>query len=574
MPAPFLYSGINRFAAPPAGSMPELGDTYTDETVEGIVPGGLYVIRGIATPTRGGLQAQVGSRVTVLWRRGIPFMVINAQTRKGTGDDVPGDLFPVAEQLLSHPDTSEIWFRNYHTFAPILFVDSAGAIDPTINPQILNVQIPQWGRGDSDHFLVFSVGDTTRVAVYRLLRPTKNTPFKKVPLVKAVLVRFYNLNTDPIEFGTITITSTSVDLTDSGTATGPLKYNAQYVNPGTSVPPGTGPFGIRIDSHWRHLSVAPNGDLMVTIYVSAQSGAGEVGEAGLIFGLGSILVNAATGTVVANHLAASMSASAWASQTVLPAPPTCQQTGSVVVGASLGGATASAGDIVPLSITGSNPATPATSPGTFNNYLLLSPAWSASGGTNIILDGVVVGTLFCGAARVPLSFSVIGEYSELNTEFATFASDPNLNFVETPSILFGPSGSRGVLGWQTIKPGVGVINGKIRDLRRGVTTDLEGTEATFLASSLLLLQSMLMYQPIDPVSPHNKQFFVGGHNRASGVFNLNVDTPKKLASLKRVAPLAKTRNAVQVAIVTGGSYSVQILVFRPSLRHLYVGGPL
>src|SRR5262245_58438082 len=62
---------------------PTNAETVTEEVVEGEAPGGRYLIRGVATPTRIPTPLNEGDLVTVMWRRGAPFIILDAKGRKG-----------------------------------------------------------------------------------------------------------------------------------------------------------------------------------------------------------------------------------------------------------------------------------------------------------------------------------------------------------------------------------------------------------------------------------------------------------------------------------------------------------
>lgn len=142
MPTPRLDGALGRYATPPSGVLPELGDTYSEEVVEGAAPAGQFVVRGHATPTRSGLSVTVGDRVVVLFRRGLPFMIVNVQSRKGPGVDDPGGL-KIVEVLFIADDENgdkQVWFRNATVLANLRLRSSL----PNDPEQV------RWGaRGDS-----------------------------------------------------------------------------------------------------------------------------------------------------------------------------------------------------------------------------------------------------------------------------------------------------------------------------------------------------------------------------------------------------------------------------------------
>lgn len=114
MPTPRFTPQVRSIQPEPRPGPEQGGQTITTEIVE--VGEGLsgYLIRGFSTPTRAGLILQDGDAVSVLWKSGQPFMILNLQHQKGPGTDEPFGGGPVVEELFIVPvaGKKEVFFRN------------------------------------------------------------------------------------------------------------------------------------------------------------------------------------------------------------------------------------------------------------------------------------------------------------------------------------------------------------------------------------------------------------------------------------------------------------------------------
>lgn len=151
MPTPRLTNQV-RQTRPPLASMP--GDDasvfITTEKVEGpaVGLGGFYYIKGTPTPTRQQAQFQTGQAVSVMWKKGKPFMILDTQQTPGSGHDVPPTGGSPVEELYVAQRTDAVWdvfFRNALEHVPLRVpekfgVDCSGA---TV----------KWGPGN-DRFFV------------------------------------------------------------------------------------------------------------------------------------------------------------------------------------------------------------------------------------------------------------------------------------------------------------------------------------------------------------------------------------------------------------------------------------
>lgn len=170
-PTPRFLGSVSRVpASRPSGAAVDLGDKITTEVVEGTAPAGRYLIRGAATPTRTPLSLKVGDLVSVLWRGGKPFMILNLAQRHGPGTDEPTPGGPVIEELFveQDPETGEVdvWFRNADQLTRLHVNKTvAVSVDPTIGTLVF------WGAA-GDRFLVqdyFVLGSST-LYVFKLNR--------------------------------------------------------------------------------------------------------------------------------------------------------------------------------------------------------------------------------------------------------------------------------------------------------------------------------------------------------------------------------------------------------------------
>lgn len=146
MPTP-RFTGATRDvkrAAPTAAQ--SSGYKITDETVV-VAPGGQYLVRGAVTRTRSPLSLRDGDVVSVLWRGGKPFMILNMTRRHGPGTDDPVPGESVVEELFIATDTEsgkkDVFFRNFNQVTSL-------KIRPALPGDPVYVR---WGRR-ADSFLV------------------------------------------------------------------------------------------------------------------------------------------------------------------------------------------------------------------------------------------------------------------------------------------------------------------------------------------------------------------------------------------------------------------------------------
>jgi hypothetical protein len=117
MPTPRYSSAARRVpnAVRPNDASTTGSDPITREVVERVDPtDSRYFIRGVATPTRVSTQLHAGDPVSVLWRGGAPFMILEVLTRRGPGTDEPFPGGAVVEELFvaGEAGAREVWFRN------------------------------------------------------------------------------------------------------------------------------------------------------------------------------------------------------------------------------------------------------------------------------------------------------------------------------------------------------------------------------------------------------------------------------------------------------------------------------
>lgn len=98
------------------GGGAEQGDAISNEIVE-VDESGQYLIQSVITPHRGeSLQVASGDIVSVLWKRGLPFMILDYRFRHGPGTDEPSEEGGVVEELFVAPNPktgkADVWFRN------------------------------------------------------------------------------------------------------------------------------------------------------------------------------------------------------------------------------------------------------------------------------------------------------------------------------------------------------------------------------------------------------------------------------------------------------------------------------
>ena len=549
----------------------------TQEKVDSVLEDGRVVIRGNILPVTGRVPIIAGETVVVAWRDNKMELVMLNQGRRsgGAASDVQ-QVTGIVEELFLSGDDLQVWFRNADQFKPLVFVDDQG--NGANAPIALNFQggAPFWGLGDAD-FFVFSgtlVGGNRAVAVYRLNRPTKNEPFPAGHRVTAQLVNVYNLTTNATTFGTMSITGTDVGVTQTGTASGDLRYAAVY-----SLPSGAGPtdppFLIRIESLVDAAYVAPNGELLVVIRVRAQTI--ETAQTNPTFEMGMLLVNVDRALVMANHVAGAMTATVYLSTSSIPV---CTAIGTADVATSVGVSAAEAGTITVLSLTGADAANPSSpnQPGTFNNYLLRAPATVFNGGTVITTPPSVI---FCGALPAASTLSVFGELADGNDAFATFPG----NRGQTEAQIVRYQGSRTLIIFAAYGEG-GTPTGPptVRDLRARVSTPITGSAELIFRDGppvpnaarplIQMLQASLIYSPFDNRAPFNHQFFVAGHNSATGVVDINLAALRKLTALAEQAKLKAATSATQVSLVTSGGQSRQALDSQLNLGGRFQAGPL
>lgn len=562
-------------------------DGITDEVVETVFGNGLLTIQGQGehlTTTGIAAPIQPGDSVRVGWRRGVPVVILSHTAQRGKFVPTFGGARGIVEELFVVDESSpaiirQVWFRNVDQFVPIQFIlDNGNSGNDPIARGLTAIASVQWGLGDADYFTVSgpNVTSETIILVYRLQRPRKNEPFSQGQKVKAKLVRAYNLSTDPFTFGTLTMTGANLGLSQSGSITGPLKYIALY-----SAPAGPGPtdspVNLRFESVLGIARVAPNGDLLVPILVRGQAATGQTGQTSVEFDFGSLLVNVTRSLVLQNRLGISLAATVYVTPT--SPPPTCTPIATVNASVSLGGLNSSAGQITLLSLTGVDPLNPADTAltGTFNNYLLLGPAW-VSVETVRVEDppGTIIGAIVCGPPRGDLQFSIIGELAANNTNFASFAG----NSVSQPvAALALFQGSRKMVLWVSDRDITTPNALRIRDLVKGVTSSILGNPNSVLGVGssnplLFLTQAALVYSPFDSRTPFDHQFFVQGHAADTGIFTINLAALKPISDLKDQAKLAPAKNTRQIALARAGTNIIQVLNSRTNLGSRFKPGPL
>lgn len=180
MPTPRFVTSIANVHPLSGSRQATSSGTTTSEPIEGEGPNGTYIIRGMATPTRTPTQFDVGDIVTVLWQRGLPFMILDMASRKGPGTDEPfGDPFVVEELFIAtDPKTGkkEVWFRN----ALMLVNMNLRAKLPNDPEQV------KWGaRGDS-----FFVRVDTKYFIFRFTRGRLDETMKSAPKPKLLRSEF------------------------------------------------------------------------------------------------------------------------------------------------------------------------------------------------------------------------------------------------------------------------------------------------------------------------------------------------------------------------------------------------
>lgn len=560
---------------------------FTTESVQETLESGEVVVRNRTLPVTGEVRGRIrpGDDVVVAWdARDQPRVIVKHQARRAQ-PALPPPLIGggVVEELFTNDFGAllEVWLRDETRFEPIEFVAAGEEAEPADDPSSLGFTggVARWGKGSADFFTFDGdlSGGARGVAVYRLSRPTANEPFEEAEPVRAVLVRLYNLTTDPFAFGTIAVSASSLDLTQTGVATGPLKYVATY-SKAEGAGPDEAPWPIQIEAVTRVAGVAPNGELLVVVEVGARAPLGQVGETDAVFSPGSILVNVPRALVLANHLAASLGATIHGS----PQPtPFCTALGTTLVTVSMGAGAAQAGAITVLSLTGANPAQPddPAQPGTFNNYLLMHPAFVNVEPVRVEdPPGNVLGFHACSPARSPVKLSIIGEYEALNAEFAEFpGSALGASVSQAPRL----QGSRTMLVWAPYTSLGVALDGalEIRDLESGLTRPVAGDPDRIFGSEtfppwgnfpvndltirpLVLLQASTIYSPRGEAAPFDEQFFHAFSRTAeNGIEGLDVDVPVEDSNLEEQAALlgVEAEDTARLELLDSGSGDVQAL---------------
>lgn len=132
MPTPRYSNRVRATqAARPAQSTQNAGtDLITREVVERADPSdSRYFVRGVATPTRVSTQLRAGDVVSVLWRRGAPFMILDVLSRRGPGTDEPFGAGGIVEELFVAPRADgsgvvDVHFRNDKQVTPLMVRES------------------------------------------------------------------------------------------------------------------------------------------------------------------------------------------------------------------------------------------------------------------------------------------------------------------------------------------------------------------------------------------------------------------------------------------------------------------
>jgi hypothetical protein len=210
---PRFVTSVRALPGPLPQVTPAEGVTFTDEYVEGGAPGGRYLIRGVPTQTRGELHVVTGDRVTVMWKRGVPWMILNVASRKGSGHDAADEGGGVVEELIQapleapgflFPDT-DVWFRNAEMIEPLNLLSLLGV------PTVGFARVRGWGS-QKRHFLAKSAANTLHV-----VKITGEPDSAQTDAPVASLVSTVNLLNSTVVLGSVRlrVPSSSIDITTS-----------------------------------------------------------------------------------------------------------------------------------------------------------------------------------------------------------------------------------------------------------------------------------------------------------------------------------------------------------------------
>jgi hypothetical protein len=115
MPTPRQVNAIRAVAPSFSRRTDNTNDPITSEIIEGPASVGKYFILGTATPARSGLvNLAEGDQVSVQWKNGSPFMILNINNRRGSGADDPSSRGGIVETLFISgvEGAREIYYRN------------------------------------------------------------------------------------------------------------------------------------------------------------------------------------------------------------------------------------------------------------------------------------------------------------------------------------------------------------------------------------------------------------------------------------------------------------------------------
>jgi len=514
----------------------------TKERVEAASENGDLMIRGAVIRSTGRVPIHAGERMPVAWKDGRPQVVMMNEGNRTGGAPLlsPEAAAGVVEEIftVTPPGTpagrAEVWFRNDTQMVRIL---AASEVVPN------GVSEVRWGLGSPDYFCTFSTSNGS-FTVYKLNRPRPNEPFPKGRKPTATLVRTYSFNASPLAdvvLGTVRVQHSLGPLD----ATVDMKYLTSVevhdiVTPTiqTDAISGVG-FG----------AVLPNGELAVVINFTSHGDGGSTAGGNRVTHLsGSLVVNAATGEILANHLASG-------GFTVYDA--FCAPSGTSTITFTPSVAAAGAGRVTVLSVKED----PTSHVMSLNNYAVVGPAYDTGGA--------------CGSPSA--AFEILRVAGEFARDIASLSTNPS-----TGSIASFQS-SRTRMTWAGFGRSTGLPTTPLimADLPRATDSEIAGIAdipANFFtgptAHKLYCTQADLIYHSVDDLAPYDHQFFVAGINRATGAITIDLRHLKRLVLLKEQAHLARL-TAAQRALTTVylSGNDLQVVNSRAQLGALAGRGP-
>jgi hypothetical protein len=383
-------------------------------------------------------------------------------------------------------------------------------------------------------------------------------------------VRVYNLTTDPATFN-----SYSVNVT-FGAGIHIASATLKYINPELNVSgsPDT-PINMTARVATEFAALAPNGDLLLTLRMTAEALYTIDGSTVVSFTQGSLLINVTHTLILANHLASLQATTAF------PVPG-CLSFGAVSVSTIIGVSPVNAGLITVLSTITTNPKDK-TSPGTFNNYALVGPATMQGNDTG------------CYAARAMLILSIVGEFAG---QVLTFPGNSVPQLSQTPLL----QGSRTMLLIGTFGEGqqFSLANLRIAWLPTPHVSTIANADSfqsfsfsssffPFFPQSWLqarayyVTQASQVYTPRESLpypfsAPHpplikRPVFIATALNRGTGEMTIDFKNPKSTLDGRGFIAPAKTP-AQQALVVTFPVSDLQVIDSRLTLGPAFQSGPL